>query len=533
MPTKSVIRQTGSHAFQRVCLLLTVPLVLLLSACAVTPEYRATFEPQAVTLAPKQGVVMVKVSSNRNIGTFFGKWQKIIVKNVQTEDTYDLIDRSPTHALHSLYVGSLPVGTYQLEKFDSQAHGAISIYSSAELGAKQGRFSVAEGKVTDLGSIVYIRNNYPNNSGKYRLAFANIPFETENSLKSLEEKVAAAGKAGLLTWEPPTGEEKRTPLNKRDADFSVFLTDPHLTQDGAMLFGEAFGLIGRRESSGRWSWLDTGILNTIISLHIAQNGTIFAGSEQSLLMAKAPQSASWKQIPFPLKDATIRFIGEHPQLGYIVVAQDRRDIVTLTCKVLTNPSWSELYKVPVELFLSPLMDTQFDAFMAKDKLIIVTRSPQFTLKIAFHVLDIPTRAWSEIPIDLYGLSYAAMDDGSVYAMAGPNISQNFYVSKNYGATWEKRESPNWMGPPVFRDTENGFALRVESIPLFDSEKLTNSFWKTNNGGRSWEMVGDAPNLSAKLILLPKENEILLVTYNGKIFFSNNNGANWNPERAIQ
>ena len=524
---------SGVRNHRRVGMFALLSFVLMLSGCAVTPEFRAKSEPQAVTFAPKQGIVMVKLSSNRNIGTFFGKWQKVIVKNVQSEDTFDLVDRSPPHALHSLYVGSLPAGTYQLEKFDSQAHGAISIYSSAELGANQGRFSVAEGKVTDLGSMVYIRNNFPNNSSKYRLAYANIPFETESNLKSLDDKVAAAGKAGLLTWEPPTGEEKRTPLNKQDADYSVFLNDPHLAQDGAMLFGEAFGLIGRREPSGSWSWLDTGIMNTIISLHIANNGTIFAGSEQSLLMAKAPQSASWKQIPFPLKDATIRFIGEHPQLGYLVVAQDRRDIVTLTCKDLSNPIWSELKKVPVELFMNPLMDTQFNAFLAKDKLIIVTISPQFTLNIAFHVLDIPSRIWSVTPIDLYGLGYAAMADGSVYAMAGPNISQNFYVSKNYGASWEKRESPNWMGQPVFRDTDNGFALRVENIPLFDSEKLTNSFWKTNNSGKSWELVGDAPNLSAKLILLTNKDEMLLVTYNGKIFFSNNNGASWIPERAVQ
>ena len=117
-------------------------------------------------------------------------------------------------------------------------------------------------------------------------------------------------------------------------------------------------------------------------------------------------------------------------------------------------------------------------------------------------------------------------------MAGPNISQNFYVSKNSACLEGKGSRQTVWGILVFRDPTNGYAIRVENIPLFDAERLTNSLWKTNNSGTAWEIVGDTPKLSAKLVLLPTASEMLLVTYNGKIFFTKNHGANWSAERTI-
>lgn len=504
-----------------------------LSGCAVTPEQRARLEPQAVKFVPKQGVAMVKVASNRNIGTFFGKWQTLRIQNTETEETFDLSDRSPPHALHSFYVGSVPAGTYQLVKFDSQAHGAISIISTAAIGPRAGRFKVAEGSVTDLGTILYLRPHYPLGTRLYRLAFASGQIESDSALKSLDPVVSESAKRAVNGWSPLSGEESRPALEKAAAaNLSLFLNNPHPTPEGTMLFGEALGLIAQRDKGGNWTWMDTGTVNTILALHVARDGSIVAGSEQSLLLAKPPQGNAWRTIPFPLVDATIRFVGEHPQLGHVVVAQDRRNIVVLTCNDLLNPVWSEIRRIPVELFANPMMDTQFEAFMAGDKLFVVTKSPQFTLKIAIHALDVKTKSWSEVPIDLYGLAYSAMDDGSIYAMAGPNISQHLYVSRNAGATWEKRTSPNWMHQPVFRGTKEGYGIRIEDIPLFDAEKLTNSLWKTADGGVTWSKIASVPNQSAKLILLPEAGQMLLATSNGGLYRSTDDGLSWNLERKI-
>ncbi|MBS1197687.1 MAG: hypothetical protein H6R18_1472 [Proteobacteria bacterium] len=523
--------------------------IALAAGCAVTPEQRAAIEPQAIKFAPKEGVLIVKASSNRNIGTFFEKWQELTVFNQSTGEKHSIINRSPPYAGYSLYVGALPAGTYFLSRFGSSAHGYISINSWADLGPKHGRFLIEEGKVTDLGTILYLRPYYPTNTRLYRLAFSRVPFESQNVIASLDPAVAVSARKGALDWLVPIGEETRPRLVKSQV-FSMFLNDPHPAETSCIdrgkcaagqrpattqeiLFGEALGMIARRDSEGRWSWLDTGTLNTILSLHVARDGTLYAGTDQSLILAKSAGADTWTPLPFPLHDASVRFIGEHPDLGGIVVAQDRRNIVVLSCPDLKKPVWTEMRRIPVEMFANPAMDTKADAFMAGDSLVVVTRSVQFTLNVAFHVYDIKRKLWHENPIERYSLAYSPMPDGSIYSMSGANISQNLFVTRDWGKTWEKRDSPNWMGQPVFRDTNKGYGIRIESIPAFDPSKLTNSFWKTADGGRTWTNAGPLPNQSARLIQLPADGNFLLMTYAGQLYLTRDDGVTWKEERSVR
>ena len=516
---------------------LTVFMMLaILSGCAVSPEFRAKSEPQAVQFAPKQGVLMVKAGSNRNIGTFFGKWQSLRVKNVDTGETFEVVDRSAPYALHSLHIGQLPEGTYDLVRFSSAAHGAISITSSAELGERLGRFAVKDGQVTDLGTILYLRPYFPIDTRLYKLAFASVKTESEKIIDLLDPAVAESARRGTDFWLPLAGLASRPVLNPAREQRSLFLNDPRMSNDGTLLFGEALGQIAQRDRSGSWTWMDTGTVNTILSVFVRPDGTILAGSEQSLLLAKRPNSSSWTPISFPLKDAAIRFIGAHSKLGQLVVAQDRRNIVVLATQDLLNPTWSELKRIPVDLYLNPMMDTRFHAFMANNRLVVVTVSTAFTVKAEMHDLDIDKNQWSSKPIDIYTGGpdvFAATNDGTLFTMGGPNISQSFYVSRDFGVTWEKRASPNWSGVPVFRNNEEGYTIRVDNIPMFDAEKLTNSLWKTVDGGKNWTNIGNVPNQSYRLIMLPSPGHMLLATRNGKLYVTNDSGATWQLERSIQ
>lgn len=523
---------TAQPSFAAWRIFLSLCLLALLAGCAVTPEQRASREPQAVNLRANEGIVLLKVASNRNVDTFFAKWQTLQIRDASSGETYTLSDRSPPHAAYSQYVGSVPPGKYTLEKFDNQAHGAIVITVRAGLGAQYGRFEVAAGRVTDLGSLVFLRNYYPVDSSTYRVAFTRVAAESAHALAGLDPAIAKAADQGVLGWLPESANEQRMALDKTKEAPSLFLNDPKLGDDGSLLVGEALGHIGKRAADGRWSWLDTGTINTILALQTFADGSLLAGSEQSQLLRWTPGSGQWQALPLPLQDASIRFLAAHPARGQLLVAQDRRHIIVLATASLDRPQWKELYRVPLELFTNPLMDTRMQAFLAGDKLYIAALSAQFTPKADFHVLDLKAGTWSHRPIDLYSGAYGGLPDGSVFSMSGPNISQAFRVSHDDGQTWEKRESPNWAGQPVFRDERNGYFVRIEEIAMFDAEKNTNSVWKTGDAGRSWQKLGASPNLSARLIPLARPGQLLLVTYNGKLYRSDDDGANWVLERQL-
>ena len=512
--------------------LLAIVLIAMAAGCAVSPEQRAILEPQTVALEPQHGLVMLKVASNRNVDTFFAKWQSVKVREISSDKTHWLSDRSPPQAAYSLYVGSLPPGKYVLEKFDNQAHGAISIFVSAALGAKLGRFEVKEGRITDLGSLIFLRDYYPVGSTRYRLAFAQVPLESALSLAALDPAVAKAASGGLLGWLPEEEGEQRNPLNKASEAPSLFLNDAKLTADATLLAGEALGRIAQRDSAGRWAWLDTGTINTILSVQATQAGGLLAGSEQSILMYRSSGTADWSLVSVPLQDASIRFLAYHEKIGQLVVAQDRRNVVVLATGDVAHPEWRELRRIPVELFMNPQMDTRFLSFVAKDKLYVVTISTQWTTKVEFHILDLLSGTWTQRAVDLYALNFSALVDGSVYSMAGPNISQSFRVSTDEGASWDKRDSPNYAHSPVFRTLTTGYLIRMDSFGMFDGEKNTTSVWKTTNVGKTWEKLGASPNLSSRLILLPEDGHMLLVTFNGKLYRSEDDGATWMLEREI-
>lgn len=510
-----------------------IAVALLLSGCAVSSEFRAKSEPAAVGFEEQKGVLMIKGGSNRNIGTFFGKWQMLTVRNIDSDKTYSISDRSTPSALHSLFVGSLPPGTYQLERFNSESHGYISLYSSADAGVRFGRFRIESGRVTDLGSILYIRPYYPINTSAYRLMFIAVPEESKKSIELLAPMVAQSANQGTLGWLPLSDKEQRPILVPAREKISLFLNSPQMTPDGVMLFGEALGQIARRDKHGVWDVIHTGTINTITALLADTDGTILAGTEQSLLLVKRPNDTIWKTLSLPLKSANIRFVGKHPKLGYVVVAQDQRNIVALTTQDLAAPNWVELKRIPVELYLNSMQDTRFHAFLVKDSLIISTFTPAFTVKSELHAFDINKNEWEVNNIDFMTGGpdvFSTMPDGAIYVMGGPNISQTFYVSRDNGKTWEKRASPNWSGPAAFRGNQQGFTIRIENIPLFDAEKLTNSIWKTDDGGRTWSNAGSVPNQSEKIIILQRDDEMLMSTRNGQLFFSNDNGKTWRLER---
>jgi photosystem II stability/assembly factor-like uncharacterized protein len=82
---------------------------------------------------------------------------------------------------------------------------------------------------------------------------------------------------------------------------------------------------------------------------------------------------------------------------------------------------------------------------------------------------------------------------------------------------------------VFRTADVGYLIRVDHIPAFNPENLTNSLWKTVDGGKTWARNSDLPNQSGRLHLLPGEGHLLLITNNGRLMSSTDDGKNWGSE----
>jgi photosystem II stability/assembly factor-like uncharacterized protein len=118
----------------------------------------------------------------------------------------------------------------------------------------------------------------------------------------------------------------------------------------------------------------------------------------------------------------------------------------------------------------------------------------------------------------------------MFALAGWSPGQDFMVTPDPGAKWQRLSKLAWSTHPAFRSTDEGYLLRVDNPPGgYGGSRRKYSLWRTTDGGRHWARHANTPELTTNFILLGGQ-DILFLTKDGKLYASHDNGATSALER---
>ncbi len=81
---------------------------------------------------------------------------------------------------------------------------------------------------------------------------------------------------------------------------------------------------------------------------------------------------------------------------------------------------------------------------------------------------------------------------------------------------------SWAELPAFRDSNEGYLLRVDNAPEPSLPKRVHSLSRTTDGGKTWSRHTGLPQRTSAFILLPGE-DMLFTTFDGKVYVSHDNG----------
>ena len=114
-------------------------------------------------VAPGQGMVMMRLVTNRDLTNFSTKWDKFDIREVKSGKEYKLKDLYDG-GHNAIFIASLPAGEYQAERMRVGDAGwqSLAEYGSVEeFEADAWRFKVEAGRMTNLGSLLFLQPYAP------------------------------------------------------------------------------------------------------------------------------------------------------------------------------------------------------------------------------------------------------------------------------------------------------------------------------------------------------------------------------------
>ena len=511
-------------------IVLAIAFITLLAGCAITPETRARSAPAALRLAPAEGLVALKITANRptvNMHFHRFKWTMLTVRNVDTRVATTIDDRSDWSAEHSLFLQPLPAGVYEIEAL---VGGNLTWRAKARHDLPT--FRIEPGKLTELGTLAHVRRHFPVDSNQFIWVQQSSPLDREAVLRQLDPSLSSMLRsASDNSWI----EDDR--LDSLRADFAALkqLTmralSPVICSDGTLLLGESFGQISVRSPSGDWTWIQTPTALPIRAVYLAQDGSLYAGSDDGTLLIRKAESTDWESLALPVNDASVIHVSNLPHSDQIfVVLQTRDRFIGLSTSVASGGAWKEQFSRPRALFFSSTMDAIGMVLQSEKRIVVATGGMESKLEVL--VLDQGSENWRVANLDESGTptDWTAIPGGNIGRFRGiPLTGMYFSTSQDGGITWEKRGNLNWVSGsrPLFVSDQTGYVIRRDTIraPIF-------SLWNTDDSGRTWSKVGPVPGFG-RLIRLAGEGNIAYASMDGKFFVSNDFGKTWRLERELE
>ncbi len=484
-------------------------------------------------IAPTQGMVMMRVISNRQMSSSSPKWDKLDIKDLKSGKTYKLSDLyGGGH--HATFVASLPPGEYQAERLrvGDPVWQSLAEYGEVEFApAGVWRFRVESGRMTNLGSMLFLQlyaisvpqsvNGAQHTKLRYRWLQTpddNLP-QRNAFLFHPDDYPAVLSKA--LGWTSIAADATAKSLTPELKRVTLSLSGATPTVAGGTLFGEHFGQVAWRHTDGKWTWEDTGTIESIVFATDTADGTRYAAAAGSILLQRHGPG-DWRRIPVDLEDAMPRMLYAPGDGSLLTIWEQFEKSTALRYRPGTDPAWTKEWELRPPGKVTPGFGC-CNAVLTPRGIVYSTELYGFSLmieKIAFW--ESLADKWTLSDPKFKGGPIGMFPDGALYSMTGGQSNQTFKVSSDRAVTWESRSvGTNFLRQPQFRTADEGYTIAV-------SPGVSWILLRTTDGGRNWHAIANLPKATHWFMVLSQE--VLIATEAGRLYSTPDNGKSWRLER---
>ena len=513
-------------------LFLVVPLLLCFAPALQAKEVKRVIPFTRV--AAGHGMVMMRLIANRKMSDTSPKWDKFDIHDLKTGKSYKLTDLyGGGH--HGTFVASLPPGEYQADRVrvGDPIWQSLAEYGEVEFEpAGAWRFRVEGGRMTNLGSLLFLQlyaapepkaaNGTQHTKLRYRWVHVpddNLP-QRNAFLFHPDDYPAVLSKA--LGWSAVPADAATSAMPPGFKRVTLSLSGAMPTVAGGTLFGEHFGQVAWRHADGKWTWEDTGTIESIRFAADTPNGTRYAAAEGSILLQRFG-AGDWRRIPVDLEDATPRMLYAAEDGSLLTIWEQFDKSTALRYHPGADPAWTKEWEMLSPGKVAPSFGC-CSAVLNSRGIVYSTELYGFSLIIGkLAVWDLSADKWALSDPNFKGGPISMFPDGALYSMTGGLANQTFKVSGDRAVTWESRSAgTNLLRQPQFRTPDEGYTLEV-------SPDVSWTLARTTDGGRSWQAVSTLPKSTEWFLVLPGQ-EILIATQAGQLYSTSDNGKSWRVER---
>jgi len=470
-------------------------------------------------VGPDQGVVVIRVVVNAAPTGLETGYGALHVSG----DTglYELHRSTVGVVRTAVFTGALPPGRYRLSHFENVGQTVIQrLFVPAALGP----FTIKAGQLADLGTLVYqpVGGYVPFGSGKVLLAHTRVEAETRELVQAEFPRVSEAVLAQpMLGWDANPGDADNARVFAHIRGRVVPINDPRLAASGAIYAGSALGqVLVRPAGQPRWQQLDTGTTREILSV-AESGGSLVAAGEEGFLVRSTDGGRAWQRLPAPNRGALVH-VAAAPDGGLIVVSLLGGEFNVWQSKA---DGWQSLNRFPFERSYNATL-TPAHATSTAARLYVAM--PNGTI----HTLDLASGRWerTEAPFSLINLQ--PMADGVLYAW-GVRFTNSSWRSEDGGRSWQDLDMARRAGAPIFTNRNTGYVVCIKEI--YGGAR---SVQTTRDGGQTWTETGVLPDSLARVVILnrpmfvhPAGPTLFAFGINGAVFASSDGGATWSEERG--
>lgn len=514
---------------------LVVAAACMVGGCATNQtavDGRMTLPAQ---IAANDGVVLLKVVGVQPLGAFNAKWGSLRLQDKSTGRVEELQDTAPAPAGFSLFMGSLPAGEYEIVGLNASGAGvaafglipALVIMAATsdnqELQSKLSGFTVKAGQMTNLGSLV-----------------TSIPEAKGQSMK-IAVLGGEAGRASALDSVQPQAKQRLVGMpasiwmagvQDRVEDAQAIVREharptaaPVLARDGRVLLGTAAGMIHARSSTGAWSSMSVGSMDTIRYVRTLDDGRIVAGGDGGAYFLNDGKSGGWTRHALVHPEAQLVNVEPAGPHGFIVATvtttQRRRTFQAHLKKSLEGTGTGE----ELLAFEGISAGNWLPVMYADGQLHVWFNHIGFARTADHHTVDLRTLQKNMDKTASWVVATYKLLSGRVmmHRMNGATLYGSF--SDDDGRTWSHDNDRALPGSSLFLSDMQAIGLVTKTTGW---STVTQGIRRSADGGKSWKDLGTPIEIdgAASLLVAP---ESLYVLTGSRLMSSTDEGQTWKVE----
>jgi hypothetical protein len=478
------------------------------------------------------GVAILRVAGNMT----FPEWRWVTLRR-EADGKEFALGSIPCSTRGSVVLAeALPPGRYLPVKMHASftsgipQTGQVTFTVDAPIEKQSTTFSVAAGRVTDLGTLVYNPLGAVDAThNRFEIAIDPSPLPVESLLRGAFPRVADALRGGQeLGWDSLPPKEQRARLIAAAKSSARGRNALVASTAGVAYAGARLGeVVVLPKPGGSWLHFDTGTLEEITALLPLQDGGFLAGGELGFVSYSPDRGRSWQKLSFVEPNHAVTFLGIAATRDLVAIAESSEELIVYTsAKPATG--WHELRRFPFHqpniLYNPGYFETKFSTageFHRESAAIGGTRLAILEQPKTVWSYDFATRQWEQsqpAPRALFTLR--ASRDG--YLWATPFGANSMYGSADWGRSWTTLDYFAADIPPAFANRSTGF-MAAKPVNGLAGLKL----FKTTDGGTTWTEVGklEDENLG-RLAVDPSGKQLFAIANYDHVRVSSDGGNSW-------